>query len=168
MNANRSFRTADRGASNTVHYVLSLAMAATLFVGLVLAAGSLVDDQRDRAAADELSIAGNRLASDLVAIDALARPDDDASVSAASLAPALPDTVGGEAYVVSVAVSGGDPYRVTIALRVPTLDVERTVTTTTTRPVAEGTYAGGDLVVRYVPGATPDDPGSIEVVSADG
>ena len=153
----RTIRSDDRGASNTVHYVLSLGMATVLFVGLLLAAGNLVDSQRDRAVADELSIAGNRLASDIVAVDGLVRGGDGVTVNEATLSPDLPDTISGEDYVVTITAAGSDPTEVTITLRVTELDVTQTVTTTTSRPVTPGTYHGGDLVVKY-------DPASDEVV----
>lgn len=153
MARRQTLRSDGRGASNTIHYVLSLGMATVLFVGLLLAAGNLVDSQRDRAAGDELSIAGNRLASDIVAVDALVRDSEGVTVSEATLSPDLPDTISGEDYTVTVTVSGSDPYVVTITLRVADLEVTETVRTTTTRPVAAGSYNGGDLVVRYDPAA---------------
>lgn len=136
------WRRDDRGVSTTLGYVLNLGVAAILVTTLLLAAGTLVDDQRDRAVDTELRVVSERVAADLAAADRLARASDGGTVRYVVEAPSR---VVGTTYEVRVNESGNDRVvlasdRSGITVSVP-FHAETTVNATTNR--------GGDLVVVY-------------------
>ncbi|WP_336036831.1 DUF7266 family protein [Halobacterium yunchengense] len=133
---------ARRGVSTTLGYVLNLGVAAVLVTTLVFAAGTLVEDQRDRAVDTELRVVSERVAADLAAADRLARASDGGTVMYAVEAPA---SVSGTTYDVRVNESGDDEL-VFVADR---SDVAVSVAYHAETPVNASTRSGGDLVVVY-------------------
>ncbi|SEV96229.1 DUF7266 family protein [Halobacterium jilantaiense] len=134
-----------RGVSTALGYVLNLGVATLLVTILLLSAGTLVEDQRDRAADTELDVVGERLAADLAAADRLARTNDPTAVRVEVDVPAR---VAGSYYTASVNENGNG----NIVLRADQPDVEVVVPFETTTPVQASTVDGGDLAVVYDPG----------------
>lgn len=131
-----------RGTATTLGYVLNLGVATILVTALLLSAGTLVENQRERAAASELDVVGAQLSGDLAAADRLARASDGGTVRITVPAPRL---VAGSAYDVRVNQSGND--RVVFVTR--RLGVTVSVPFDTAVPVDATTVGGGDLVVVY-------------------
>ena len=63
----------DRGVSTILGYSLNLVVATLVVKGVLIAAGSLVESQRDQAARAELNVVGERLVADLETADRLAQ-----------------------------------------------------------------------------------------------
>jgi hypothetical protein len=131
---------------------LNIAVATLLISVLILAAGGLVEDQRERVADAELSVVGERLASDLQSADRLASSPDATTVVVRSQ---LPARVAGESYEIHVESNGdlqlttdgpGEPVRVPVPL---------------SRSVSDTTVSGGDVVIEF------DGSGNLEVRSSD-
>jgi hypothetical protein len=133
----------DRGASTTLGYVLSLAVATVVVVGLLAGAGGFVGDQRDRAVRTEFEVLGERVASDVTAVDRLARSGDDVNASVES---ELPRTVAGTQY--EVRVTGG-ASGATILLHADQPDVTVRVPVANETPIAPTNVTGGRLRVAY-------------------
>lgn len=131
----------DRGVSTVVGYVLNLGIATVLVVGLLLAGGGLVEDQRERTVRAELDVVGNRMAADLEAADRLLL----AGNSSITVRSSQPDRVVGLDYDVAVQASDGN-----VSLRLSTRDpaVERTVKLTNRSEIQPGTVSGGDLTIQ--------------------
>lgn len=133
-----------RGVSTALGYVLNLGVATLLVTMLLLSAGTLVEDQRDRAAETELDVVGERLAADLAAADRLARTNDPTAVRVEA---DVPVRVAGSYYTVSV----NESMNGEIVLEADQPDVEVAVPFDTRTEVQASTVNGGDLAVVYVP-----------------
>jgi hypothetical protein len=134
-----------RGVSTALGYVLNLGVATLLVTVLLLSAGTLVEDQRDRAAETELDVVGERVVADLATADRLARTNDPTTVRVEGDVPAR---VAGSYYTVRVNESGnGD-----LVLDADQPDVRVVVPFDTATEVEASTVDGGDLAVVYDPG----------------
>lgn len=134
----------DRAVSNVFSYTLSLAIAAVLVSGLLIAGGTFVEDQRTSVVRSELEVVGQRLAADVAAADRLVRlSDGDSSVR---LTSEVPDAVAGTGYRVDVGTSGGNT---TVFLSSTALEERVAVPVANVTAVAPGSVQGGDVVVAY-------------------
>lgn len=138
----RRFGLDDRGVSTTLGYVLNLGVAAVLITTLLLAAGTLVDDQRDRAVETELRVVSERVTADLAAADRLARASDGGTVR---YGIEVPTRVSGTTYDVRVNQSGND----TVELVADRSAVSISVDFQSELSVNASTHGSGDLVVVY-------------------
>ena len=95
-----SFRRDTRGVSVSVTHALTLGITAILITALMIGAGSLLDDQRERAAREQLQDIGGSFAEKIHHLDKL----DDGSIdgSTATLNSSLPPSVGGLQYTLNV------------------------------------------------------------------
>jgi len=134
-----------RGVSTALGYVLNLGVATLLVTILLLSAGTLVEDQRDRAADTELEVVGERVAADLAAADRLARTNNPTTVRVGA---DVPVRVAGSYYTVSVNESGNDQ----VVLHADQPDVEVVVPFDARTEVRASTVNGGELAVVYEPG----------------
>jgi hypothetical protein len=131
-----------RGVSTTLGYVLNLGVAAILVTTLMVAAGSLVDTQRERAVDTELNVIGDRIASDLAAVDRLARASDDGYVR---YEVEVPRRVVGATYDVSINESGNN----TLVLAADRSDVTVSVDFDSQVQVESATRQGGPFTLVY-------------------
>ncbi|NEU56725.1 hypothetical protein [Halorussus sp. MSC15.2] len=154
----RRLRADDRGVSVTVNYALNLVVATLLIGGVLTATGGMVDDRRESAARTELSVLGERVATDLMAADRLAevgRGDETVAVSVT-----LPERVAGARYEVEIdATASGS----TILLRSDHPEVTVRVGFRNATAVESTTVRGGDLRIELNTGGSPD---RLEVSSA--
>lgn len=134
-----------RGVSTALGYVLNLGVATLLVTILLLSAGTLVEDQRDRATETELNVVGERVVADLAAADRLARTNDP---SAVRVEADVPVRVAGSYYTVRVNESGSGE----VVLDADRSSVEVVVPFETVTAVEASTVDGGDLAVVYDPG----------------
>jgi hypothetical protein len=88
----------DRGVSTVVSHVLAIGITSILVMGLLLAAGSYLEDQKEYAAREELETVGYTLANSLAQIDQLSA--QGANVTTWSR---LPERISGESYDARVA-----------------------------------------------------------------
>lgn len=131
-----------RGVSTTLGYVLNLGVATILVTMLMLSAGTLVEDQRERAVRTELQVVGERVVADLAAADRLARASDDGTVR---FAIETPPRIAGSSYEIRVNETGTE-HLVLVADR-PNVEVR--VAYQTQLPVESATVRGGELVVTF-------------------
>lgn len=149
MNSSRP--RSDRAVSTALGYVLTLGITTILISGLLIAAGTAVEDRRDATTRASLDVAGERLASNLMSADRLAETSGSRTVSVAA---DLPTRIAGNGYLVTV-----DPGNETLVLESDGPDVTVRVSYITTTPVDAATVRGGDLRVVL-------SGGSLEVRSA--
>lgn len=157
----RNVAVDDRGVSTTLGYVLTLTITAILISGLLIAGGTLVEDQRDRIAQEELSVSAEQLASGLSEADRLAE-SADGGVMAVRIW--LPDRVAGGSYTLELtneSTSPNQPARTTIVATAQGANAETTVSIRTSVPVANRTVLGGPLTVSH---RDADGDGSRELV----
>ncbi|WP_129115088.1 DUF7266 family protein [Halegenticoccus tardaugens] len=137
----------DRAVSFSVGYALNLAVAAIVLAGLLVAAGGVVETQRETVVREELDVLGHQLAVGTMETDRLARvgtsdEDETGESPRADVRVSLPSTVAGTGYSITVRadeleLEADDPA---VSVTVP-LVVETDVTETTVR--------GGPLDVEY-------------------
>lgn len=137
----------DRAVSTTLGYVLTLGISMLLITGLVTAAGTYVENQREQVVRSELTVIGEQLSSDLGAVDRLARTwGTDREI----VTRYLPNDVAGKTYTVEV-VNPGPPGSGSY-LELTTSDPEVTVTVKVDLEL-DTTIAGGSV-----------DGGAVEIV----
>jgi hypothetical protein len=139
----------DRGQSVTINYTLSLIIVTLLISGLFIAMSGYLDTQRERVTRSEFDVLGNRLAADIATADRLARAGDDAQVNVRT---SIPAAVAGIDYNVDIESSpfkSSTWHNVTVTLRSPRLDVERTLHVRTANEVSDSSLSGGAYVVHY-------------------
>lgn len=150
----------DRGVSTTLSYVLTLAIAAILVAGLILAGSSFVEDRREQVIRQELRVIGEHLASNVEQVDRFARASDE--LTEARIEQTFPTDVTGSSYSVKLVENGGDPELRLNASR-PQVSVD--VNVTVENDVATETVAsGGTIAVECV---VPSPPGSCDELEID-
>jgi hypothetical protein len=154
----------DRGLSVTLGYTLTLSITAVLIAGLLIAGGTLIEDQRRAIASDELTVSGQQLAGGFEDVDRLAAAADDGTVRVNVW---LPDDVGaGGGYslrVVNHPTPADQPARATVVVTAETIDVSRNVSFRTQHPVTNRTLPGGPVTIRFADG---NGDGKYELVVA--
>jgi hypothetical protein len=146
----------DRGVSTPLNYTLSLAIATVLVVGLLLAGGTFVEDQREGAVDTELRVIGQRLAADIATADRMVQRG--APPSETNVTTRLPTRVAGSTYNIEVRTAGGN-----VTLRLTATEVDRSVIVPVANrtAVAATTISDNDVRVRYDPTAD-----QLEVIDA--
>lgn len=136
--------TDDRAVSTVLNYILTLAIASLLIVGLIVATSGFADRQREQTIRDELHVLGQQLASDLAAADRLVV----AGGTTVRIRRDLPTTAAGARYRIEVDTS---PPGSLTTLRLSTDDPEVVVDVDvrTETDVGGGTLAGGSVLIRY-------------------
>lgn len=154
------FRDDTRSVSITVNYALNLVVATLLIGGVLTATGGMVEDQRESAIRTELSVVGERIATDLMAADRLAEVGTTGvgSDPTVTVSLSLPERTGGTRYEVSIRTSPDE-----IVLQSDRPEVTVRVGYHHDTPVQSATVRGGDL--RIVLNTDPD-PNQLEVESA--
>lgn len=144
-----------RAVSSTVTYALAVAITTILVSGLIVAAGGVLDDQRERAVRNELGVVGERLAAELEGADRLVPADEDAADEDAELRlrTTHPPRLAGTQYTVALVASAPGPcdQYPCLALNASNPDVDVTVTLTNETSVRSTQVRGGDVVVTYEP-----------------
>jgi hypothetical protein len=143
----------DRAVSTTVGYVLTLTLATMVVSGFLIASGGFVEDQREGAVRDELQVVGQQLATDIAAVDRLARTDGTATT--VRIERDIPDRVAGLSYTVRTVSESPNE----LVLRTYDPDIIVRVSVATDATLVEGTFGGADVVVEY-------DAEEIEVTDA--
>lgn len=133
----------ERGVSSTLSYVMSLAIAAILVTGLLLAGGTFVDDRRDEVVRNELHVIGQQVSADVERTDRLVRAGEGSTEAA--IIREFPDSVAGVNYRLEVRTGSTDQ----IALIAPRRNLEVTVSVETKTPLAESTAQGGAIEAAY-------------------
>ena len=77
MSPKKSFPADRRAVSVTITHVLTIGITTILISGLLIGTGTLLDSQKDRATYDEKSTIGDRLASEITAVEQSALRADD-------------------------------------------------------------------------------------------
>ncbi|WP_158057455.1 DUF7266 family protein [Halorussus halophilus] len=142
------FYADDRGVSITVGYALNLVVATLLIAGVLSATGGMVEDRRDSAIRTELSVLGERVASDLMAADRLASVG---GTTAVAVETTLPRKVAATSYEIEIRTSPAE-----IVLRSSNPEVTVTVEFHHETAVQATTVRGGDLRVVLNSGASPN------------
>ena len=135
--------------SSTLGYVITLGISAVLVSGLLFAGGALVTDEREVVAREQLTVAGEQLATGMTDADRLAATGDGGTVRVEVW---LPEGAGSAPYtirLVSQAPTPGEPNATKIVAESPALGVSESVTVRTTFEVADATVEGGPVVVTY-------------------
>jgi hypothetical protein len=133
----------DRAVTVTLNYILVLAITATLVSGLLVAAGTFVEDQRERVIEGELDVIGNHIAGDVEQVDRMVRASNGAP-DRAEINQSFQETVGGTGYNVRLEQN---PDRVVLESNSPAVTVSVNVTVQT--DIEESFAPGGDSAVRY-------------------
>lgn len=145
----RSVAGDDRGVSITVNYVIALAVTAALVSGLLIAGGTMVENQREQVTRDQFDVLGDQLVATYLDADHLVA----AGADRVEVRVRLPERVAGGFYDINVsAVSepADQPNEYDVTLESQAVDVSVSTTLRTTHEVHEKTVPGGPVVIRYV------------------
>lgn len=143
----RRFRRDRRAVSVSVTHVLVLGITTLLVGGILVAAGGLVDGQRDRAATEQLEVVGERLVTELERTDQLANETPNATVELRTDHPAR--IVGSDYRIYLLTDAGVCSARVCLLLNVSDPEVRTTIPVANRTRVDPATVRGGDVVVTY-------------------
>ena len=138
----------DRAVSITVNYVIALSITAALVSGLLVGAGTYVENERDQVVREELTVVAEQLAAGIDDADRLARTAEDPTVR---IGVDLPQRVAGESYrleITELAEPGTDPGRYELRLRSSGSGVSVTLTVSTLEGLEETSVNGGWVVVE--------------------
>ncbi|WP_134672002.1 DUF7266 family protein [Halorussus marinus] len=141
--------TDERAVTTTVTYTMAIAVTTVLVSGLVIAAGSAVSDQRERAVRNELGVVGERLAAELEGADRLVA-DREAELRLRTTHPAR---LAGARYTVALVAGPSGPCDRSpcLALNASNPETSVTITLANATPVRSTAVSGGDVVVAYEP-----------------
>jgi hypothetical protein len=139
----------NRGASTALGYVLTLGITLVLVVSLLSVAVSIVETERSRAVNSELSVLGNRLATELTMGDSLVRAADDPRT--VSLTTELPERVARGQYRIRIdeQATTGAYARYKIILESDVAKTSIAVDLKTGTAIEETTVSGGSVVIEY-------------------
>ncbi|PSQ41844.1 hypothetical protein BRD17_10145 [Halobacteriales archaeon SW_7_68_16] len=138
-------RFADRrGISISVTNVLATALTTLLITGLLIGAGGLLRDEKGDAARNELDVTGERIATEIVNVDRLARED---AVESVEMRPPHPERVVGSTYLVTLTTDC--PFEACLVMESADPDVTETVSFHNETPITESTVQGGPLRIVY-------------------
>ncbi|WP_254543643.1 DUF7266 family protein [Halomarina pelagica] len=140
-----------RGVSTAVGYVLNLGLATVLITGLVFAAGTHVEQERETVIRSELVVVGEGIVADVGAADRLVQ----GGAEEVRIRRTIPERVAGAPYAVRVETTGGEDYLV-LSTRDPSVEVRFELVVET--PVS-GVASGGGVVVEYVDTGDADADG---------
>lgn len=141
----RRSRLDDRAVSTAVGYVLTLTITTVLISGLLIAGGSYVGDERERAVRSELTVIGQQVVGDLGTADGLVRASS--ASTALTFDRRYPERVAGSSYRIEIEdSSGADTYSVVLSATAP--DVSVTVTVRSETPLS-GSADGGAVRIRF-------------------
>ena len=172
MSRKKSLPADRRAVSVTITHVLTIGITTILISGLLIGTGTLLDSQKDRATYDEKSTIGDRLASEITAVDQKAQqaikqhPDDDPEIEVA-VRTEHPRQLSGGQYFVTLSdecnvwdpeyclkLNSGQTDTVEVPLRIDT-DEDYVVTG---EPVQ-----GGEIWIHYE--HDPEDDNKLELQS---
>lgn len=149
-------RSADRGVSEVVGYVLSVAIVGMVVVGIVVSAGSYFDRRQAVAVGSELEAQGQQVARTIGIVDRLARQSDSSGEIGRTVD--LPSQIGDERYSITVInrsrASAGDTPCDRSCLLLSTDDVRRTVSVVSVTTLEGVTVTGESLYVVRPSGET--------------
>lgn len=133
----------NRGVSTVLGYSLNLMVATLLVTGLLIAAGSLVESQRDQASRAELQVVGERLVANLETADRLARTANDGQ---GRVDATLPSHVAGSSYRVAIVTGDGEAQAI---LTTDTPQNRVVVPINNETPLLPSNHTGGALHVSW-------------------
>lgn len=162
----------DRAVSTTLGYTLTLSITAVLIAGLLTAGGALIEDQRRAVVSDELTVAGQQLASGFEDANRLAGTTENGTVRVNIWLPS--DVGGGGEYTLQL-VNHPTRERATIVASAGNVDVSRNVSFRTEYAVPNRTFLGGPVELVYTATAgeegdwriVPDRGGTAEATDVD-
>lgn len=142
----RRARSGERGVSFTVSYVVTLAITVVLVAGILLAAGQVVGDQRERTVRDQATVVGDKVAAAVMAADRLVRAGNESNVDA-TVGVDLPERFVDEPYVVEL--TDGSPPAVVVRTNTPPVSARVPLRSDTA--LEPTTVTGGPVQVTYLP-----------------
>lgn len=139
--------TDHRAVSAVLSYMLTLMVIALLTAGLFTTAGTILENQQERALRSELTVIGNRIAAGITAVDQLAAAAG--TTGDAELTANLPKRVVDNPYRIEISPLPGTTqgYRIVVSTEDPSVFVEVRVRTAT--DVVAGSTAGGDMIIGF-------------------
>lgn len=135
--------TDERSQAIALDYVMGLGIALVLTMGLLVAGGGFMSDQREDASRTQLEVVGQQIAADIEATDRLVgAAGDDGTVQ---VQRQLPEVVAGSQYRIQL-VETADPY---LQLRTVQPNTTATVEFTNVTAVAASDVGGGPILIDY-------------------
>lgn len=135
----------ERGISFTVSYVVTLAITTVLIAGVLIAAGGIVQDQRENAIQGEATVVADKTAAGVMAADRLVRQAGRANVT---INLQLPQVLANKPYTVGLR-TGDDGTATAVVIRTQSPSVRVSVPLTTRTTAAATTVTGGEVRVVY-------------------
>lgn len=134
--------TEARGQAIVLEYVLGIAVASILLVGLITASASFVEEQGEQASRAELRVIGQQVASDIEAADKLVVSSE--SNTTVRIERDLPTNVAG-GYKIRLEERANPRLNLTSQSNDFTIEVEFSNMTA----VSESVVSGGPILINY-------------------
>jgi hypothetical protein len=145
----------NRGVSSALSYALVVVLTVSLTASLVIGTNSMINNQREEVARDQIDAIGQRLASTVMVIDRLnataTRPET------ASVTREFPRRVAGMQYRIRTVSVGPNHWRLYLETREVAINQSFTVRLRSGLALEETTVNGGPVRVFY--DRHPSDPG---------
>jgi hypothetical protein len=135
--------TEERSQALALDYVIGLGIALVLTMGLLVASGGFIGDQRESAARTQLEVVGQQVAADIEAADRLAVAAG--SSGTVRIDRQLPETIAGSQYRLEL-VEEADPY---LWLRTVRPNTTARVEFTNMTAVSASDVGGGSIVINH-------------------
>lgn len=129
-----------RGVTSAVEFVLTIAIAAALMTGLVVAASGTVERQKTITAQTQMEIVGQQVAGTIENADRLVQTAE--TTTTLRLEQDLPERVLQSDYTIEITPAA-------VRVRSPLSDRAVSVPFESTTPVAQTTVESGDVAVQY-------------------
>ena len=144
----------NRGVSSALSYALIIVLTVSLTAGLVLGASSLINDQREAVARDQIDAIGQRLSTTIMTADRLnateTRPKE------LTMTRDFPRRIGGVQYRIETAKVRSNRWRLTLETREVDIKQSFTIRLQSGVELEATTLNGGPIRIYY--DRDPSDP----------
>ncbi|WP_336361362.1 DUF7266 family protein [Haladaptatus sp. ZSTT2] len=130
----------NRGVASSLNYILGLGIATVLVVGLLIAGGNLIEDQREQVVRNELSVLGQQMVSDISTADRFTAEGGEITIERD-----LPKLVAGEHYRITVVQDAPNEY--SLLLRTSRTDITVQIAFRAESSITESSVDGGSVSI---------------------
>lgn len=150
----------DRGASIAISHALTIGITALLISGLLLSAGSFLQNQEKRVAYQEMRELNSDLNALVHQLDQLNATGERVSVT---MEPTYPRTITGEPYTVALIPDAADPTSGTLYVNLSDGRLQSVSAIATDTQLDRAVVSGGEPTVRLCSG-----PGNGQTITLGG
>ncbi|WP_436908105.1 DUF7266 family protein [Halosimplex marinum] len=148
-------RRDERALSSALSYALIVVLTVSLTAGLVFGTSSMIGEQREQVARDQVDAVGERLASTIMTVDRLNATEP--RPASAAVIREFPRRLGGVQYRIKTVETDSNRWRLYVETRDIAINQSFTVRLRSGAALEDTTINGGPLRVYYDRAPDPDD-----------